>query len=102
MPAVKYSETECTNSLEILNQPLGSAQHWEIVEGKLCKTFTFKSFVRAFGWMSQIAIVAEKMNHHPEWHNVYNRVTIELVTHDVDGISDYDFTLASKMERFYS
>lgn len=102
MPAIKFDSAQCEQALNQLNQSLDSEQKWQIVDGKLSKTFNFKSFVRAFGWMSQIAIVAEKMNHHPEWSNVYNRVSIELVTHDVDGISDYDFALAGKMERFYS
>lgn len=100
MPATRFDDTQSQHALNSLNQSLSDEQQWQIVDGKLTKTFKFKSFVRAFGWMSQVAIVAEKMNHHPEWFNVYNRVTIALVTHDVGGISDYDFTLASKMERF--
>lgn len=100
MPATRFDDTQSQQALVALNQTLSDEQQWQIVDGKLTKTFKFKSFVRAFGWMSQVAIVAEKMNHHPEWFNVYNRVTIALVTHDVGGISDYDFTLASKMERF--
>ena len=100
MSATKYDREQCSQALAALNGDLETAQQWQISNGKLCKTFKFKSFVRAFGWMSQVAIVAEKMNHHPEWSNVYNRVNVELVTHDVDGISDYDFALATKMERF--
>jgi 4a-hydroxytetrahydrobiopterin dehydratase len=71
---------------------------WELVEGKLEKTFRFASFVRAFGFMSSVALVAEAMNHHPDWTNVYNRVIIGLNTHDVGGISALDFTLAKKIE----
>jgi 4a-hydroxytetrahydrobiopterin dehydratase len=71
---------------------------WVIVNGKLHKEFTFKSFIRAFGWMTQIAIWAEKLKHHPEWFNVYNKVIVDLVTHDADGISELDFELAAKME----
>lgn len=67
---------------------------WKIVGGKLNKSFEFKDFVRAFGFMTRVAMEAEKMNHHPEWFNVYNRVKIDLVTHDVGGISNYDFRLA--------
>jgi 4a-hydroxytetrahydrobiopterin dehydratase len=70
---------------------------WEIVQGKLQKTFTFSSFVTAFGFMSSVALLAEAMNHHPEWSNVYNRVTIALTTHDVGGISPLDFILAQKI-----
>lgn len=71
---------------------------WELAEGKLHKTFRFASFVQAFGFMSSVALVAEAMNHHPDWTNVYNRVTIALNTHDVGGISALDFTLAKRIE----
>lgn len=71
---------------------------WELVEGKLHKTFRFASFVQAFGFMSSVALVAEAMNHHPDWTNVYNRVTIALNTHDIGGISALDFTLAKRIE----
>ncbi|MDT0594085.1 4a-hydroxytetrahydrobiopterin dehydratase [Glaciecola petra] len=85
--------------LEELNK-LVQDNPWTLQDGKLCKTFVFKSFIRAFGWMSQIAIWAEKLKHHPEWFNVYNKVEVKLVTHDVDGISDLDFELAKKMELY--
>ncbi len=62
------------------------------------KSFKFKSFVEAFGWMTQMAIVAEKMNHHPEWFNVYNRVEVTLTTHDADGLSALDVKLAEQMD----
>ena len=100
MPAIKYDQAQIDAALTELNANLDADKQWAIVDGKLNKTFKFKSFVRAFGWMSQVAIVAEKMVHHPEWFNVYNRVEINLTTHDVQGISDYDFTLAKKMENF--
>ena len=64
----------------------------------ISKTFKFKTFIDAFSWMSRIALKAEKMNHHPEWFNVYNRVEVELTTHDSGGITDLDFFLAAKME----
>jgi 4a-hydroxytetrahydrobiopterin dehydratase len=70
---------------------------WELVDGKLHRTFRFASFVPAFGFMASIALVAEAMNHHPDWANVYNRVTIDLNTHDVGGISTLDFTLARRI-----
>jgi len=78
-------------------QRLADLEGWVIEDGALDRTFTFPSFVAAFGFMASAAIVAEKMNHHPEWSNVYNRVTVRLTTHDVGGISDLDFELAAKM-----
>jgi 4a-hydroxytetrahydrobiopterin dehydratase len=96
----KYSEEKIQIELKNINQQLESQQQWQIVEGKLTKTFKFKSFIRAFGWMSQIAIWAEKLNHHPEWFNVYNKVEVKLTTHDAGGISELDFKLAEKMELF--
>jgi 4a-hydroxytetrahydrobiopterin dehydratase len=97
----KYSEQQVHNALMIINQSLDNAQHWSVVEDKLTKTFKFKSFIRAFGWMSQISIWAEKLNHHPEWFNVYNKVDVQLTTHDAGGISELDFKLAEKMELFF-
>ena len=69
---------------------------WVIQDAKLHKEFQFSSFIEAFGFMTQLALVAESMNHHPEWFNVYNRVVIDLTTHDAGGISNLDFELASK------
>jgi 4a-hydroxytetrahydrobiopterin dehydratase len=71
---------------------------WRVANGKLNKTFEFASFVQAFGFMTQVAMEAEKLNHHPEWFNVYSKVTIDLVTHDVGGISNYDFRLAGVID----
>ncbi|MDH5171990.1 MAG: 4a-hydroxytetrahydrobiopterin dehydratase, partial [Gammaproteobacteria bacterium] len=59
----------------------------------------FKDFVEAFGFMSRVALLAEAMNHHPEWSNVYNRVDIHLTSHDAGGISERDFTLANRIDR---
>jgi len=70
---------------------------WELADGKLHKAFRFASFVPAFGFMTSVALVAEAMDHHPDWSNVYNRVTINLHTHDVGGISALDFTLARRI-----
>ena len=62
------------------------------------KTYKFANFVEAFGWMTRAALWAEKWGHHPEWFNVYNRVTVTLTTHDVDGLSTLDAKLARKMD----
>lgn len=70
---------------------------WELREGKLHREFRFGDFVRAFGFMSAAAMVAEKMDHHPEWFNVYNKVTVDLTTHDAGGITELDFELAGAM-----
>jgi 4a-hydroxytetrahydrobiopterin dehydratase len=96
----KYSQEQIHIQLKYINQALDVQQQWQVIEGKLTKTFKFKSFIRAFGWMSQIAIWAEKLNHHPEWCNIYNKVEVQLFTHDVAGISELDFKLAEKMEMF--
>ncbi len=94
----KLTDSQIQAALSELNHTLPESAHWQLTDGKLSKTYTFKSFIRAFGWMTQIAIWAEKMNHHPEWFNVYNKVEVNLVTHDVDGISELDIKLANKMQ----
>ena len=73
---------------------------WAIVEGRdaITKTFKFKSFTRAFGWMTSVAILAEKAYHHPEWSNTYNKVVVTLTTHDAGGLTEKDMALAKKME----
>lgn len=73
---------------------------WSEVEGRdaVTKTFKFGNFVEAWGFMSSVAILAEKMNHHPEWTNVYNRVEVTLTTHDAGGLSTLDIELADKMD----
>jgi 4a-hydroxytetrahydrobiopterin dehydratase len=78
------------------------AEHgWALVDGRdaITKRFVFSDFNEAFGWMTRVAMVAEHMNHHPEWSNVYKRVEVTLCTHDVDGLSQLDIALASKMDR---
>lgn len=97
----KLTPEQLTQALIELNANLDEKQRWSIIDSKLQKTFKFKSFIRAFGWMSQIAIWAEKLNHHPEWFNVYNKVEVKLTTHDADGISELDFKLAAKMDLFF-
>lgn len=84
---------------EELLQPLIAAG-WKVDDARdaITKEFQFRNFVHAFGWMTQIAIVAEKMNHHPEWSNVYKTVTVTLTTHDAGGLTDKDVRLAQRME----
>lgn len=70
---------------------------WRVENDRLRKTFVFADFVAAFGFMTRAALVAESMNHHPDWSNVWNRVEVELHTHDAGGITELDVTLARKM-----
>ncbi|WP_258100275.1 4a-hydroxytetrahydrobiopterin dehydratase [Marinoscillum pacificum] len=72
---------------------------WKEEDNRLKKTFEFKDFVEAFGFMSQVAIIAEKMNHHPNWSNVYNTVSFELNTHDAgDVVTEKDHKLAAAID----
>jgi 4a-hydroxytetrahydrobiopterin dehydratase len=82
---------------EIKNR-LSDMQGWSVQNGKLHKEYKFADFIHAFGFMSIAAIAIEKMNHHPEWSNVYNRVTVDLTTHDAGGISQKDFDLARLLD----
>lgn len=74
---------------------------WTMVEGRdaIRKTFTFNDFVDAFGWMARVALVAERLDHHPEWFNVYRRVDVTLSTHDAGGVTRRDVALAQAMDR---
>lgn len=71
---------------------------WQVVDGKLHREYQFADFVQAFGFMTRAALVAEKLDHHPEWFNVYRTVRVHLTTHDAGGISERDFELARRME----
>ena len=95
----KLSDTARETTLEPLLK-----DGWEMVEGRdaIKKTFEFKNFVEAFGFMTRVAIWAEKWNHHPEWFNVYKTVEVTLSTHDVGGLSSLDAKLARKMDVLYS
>jgi 4a-hydroxytetrahydrobiopterin dehydratase len=95
----KLTESEVNIELEKLNENLDESTFWRLVDNKLSKTFIFNDFVTAFGWMTQLALYAEKVNHHPEWFNVYNKVNVELTTHDANGISILDFNMAKTMEK---
>ena len=94
MPAKKLSEGE-------VQERLKKIAGWSLSNGKLHREFQCRDFVAAFGNMTRVALVAESMNHHPEWCNVWNKVVIDLNTHSVKGISDYDFTLAEKINEIF-
>jgi 4a-hydroxytetrahydrobiopterin dehydratase len=94
MPAKKLTDAE-------ISALLPKAKGWSVANGKLHKEFGCKDFVTAFGNMTRVALVAEAMNHHPEWFNVWNKVVIDLNTHSVKGISDYDFVLAEKINEIF-
>ncbi|WP_137702676.1 4a-hydroxytetrahydrobiopterin dehydratase [Marimonas lutisalis] len=93
------SELLSDTARENLLEPLFKTG-WTMVEGRdaIEKEFTFKDFTEAFAWMTRAALWAEKWNHHPEWSNVYNHVTVTLTTHDVGGLSTLDAKLARKMD----
>ena len=84
---MRLSETEITEELKKI-------EGWAIKDNKLHKEFQFDSFNQAFGFMTRAAMEIEKMNHHPEWFNVYNRITVDLTTHDAGGITNNDVNLA--------
>ncbi len=77
---------------------LAKLPKWSLANAKLHREYKFADFVQAFGFMSRVALVAESMNHHPEWFNVWSTVKIDLSTHDAGGISEKDFALAEKIE----
>lgn len=74
---------------------------WRAVEGRdaITRTFTFADFNQAFGFMTRVALVAERMDHHPEWTNVYKTVTVTLASHDAGGVTERDIRLAEAMDR---
>ncbi len=82
-----------------IEQFLQQQPEWQLREGKLYRNYLFANFIEAFAFMTEVALYAEKANHHPEWFNVYKTVRIELTTHEVSGISERDFQLATQMER---
>ncbi|MBM3904119.1 MAG: 4a-hydroxytetrahydrobiopterin dehydratase [Thaumarchaeota archaeon] len=83
---------------EQIKNELQSLSGWTVKNGKLHKDFAFSDFAEAFSFMTKIALHAEKMNHHPEWFNVYNRISIDLMTHDAGGITQNDVELAKFIE----
>jgi 4a-hydroxytetrahydrobiopterin dehydratase len=89
---VRLDETEIRSRIE-------SLPGWWFDGDALHRELRFRDFVTAFGFMAAVALVAERMNHHPEWSNVYGTVTIRLTTHDAGGVSENDFALASEISR---
>lgn len=103
-PTVQTTPAINTMSLSLLSQEelkaaLSQINGWSVKDGKLHRQFQFASFVEAFGFMSSVALVAEAAGHHPEWFNVYNRVTIDLTTHDAGGITTKDIDLARRVNK---
>ncbi len=80
-----------------IEDALAGLDGWTLENGKLNRDFKFANFIEAFGFMTSVAIEAEKMNHHPEWCNVYSKVSVRLVTHSAGGITSLDVELARKM-----
>ncbi len=91
MTRTKLSEAEIAKALE-------SLPGWGLAGGKLHREFRFPDFVHAFGFMAASAVAIEAMNHHPEWFNVYNKVIVDLTTHDAGGVTSRDTELAAKLE----
>lgn len=91
----KLSEQEIHNSMPEIDTA------WSVKGKFLHQEFLFKDFVEAFSFMTAVALVAEKSAHHPNWKNAYNKVTIDLSTHDVDGISAKDFELAKAIDKLF-
>ena len=81
-----------------IEDALKELEGWTLENGKLSREFKFANFIEAFGFMTSAAIEAEKMDHHPEWSNVYSKVNVQLVTHDAGGITELDLELARKMD----
>ena len=90
----KLSESE-------IESAISSLKDWTVKESKLHRSLKFKNFIEAFTFMTEVAIHAEKMDHHPEWFNVYNTVTIDLMTHAVGNISEHDIKLASVINSIF-
>ena len=88
-------------SPEARKEALSVLTGWMLVEGReaMSKRFVFRDFNEAFGWMCRVALLAEKLDHHPEWSNVYKTVEVKLTTHSANGLTDLDFSLAKKMEK---
>ena len=87
---------------DALDQLLAELPGWSLAQGKLHREYEFADFVEAFGFMARGALVAERMNHHPDWSNVWNRVVVDLVTHSAGGVTDSDAELARAFDALAS
>ena len=96
MTSPRLSPDQVTRAIAALNDNLAS-DSWSLLDDKLHREFRFADFVTAFGFMAQVALVAERMNHHPEWFNVYGTVRVDLTTHDAGGLTELDIQLAQAM-----
>jgi 4a-hydroxytetrahydrobiopterin dehydratase len=92
MKPTKLSEKEIASELQKL-------PGWTVQTGNLHRTFEFADFNEAFGFMTRVALAAETMGHHPDWENVWNKVVVNLSTHSIGGLSNFDFELAAKMQK---
>lgn len=86
-------------SNEEIKEHLNTLKGWELKNDALHKEFTFKDFISAFGFMAKVALRAEKMDHHPDWKNIYNKVSITLNTHDAGGVTELDLKLADLIDK---
>ncbi len=89
-------------STEAVDAAVSRLNGWRVVDGALQREFTLTDFVEAFGFMTRVALLAERANHHPEWSNVYKRVTIRLSTHESGGITERDTALAAEIDALVS
>ncbi len=90
-------QTPKLTDLEI-KKAIATLPGWSLRDGKLHRAYVFPDFVHAFGFMATAAIAIEAMNHHPDWSNVWNKVTVDLITHDSGGVTAKDIALAEKLE----
>ena len=88
-------------SQDEVESELRNLEGWILSNGKIKREFKFSTFVQAFGFMTKVAMESEKLNHHPEWFNVYNQLSIDLITHDLGGVSTYDVKLAGIINKLY-
>jgi 4a-hydroxytetrahydrobiopterin dehydratase len=95
MNATKLSKQDAAKELKKI-------AGWSIERGNLHRVFEFKDFSQAFGFMTQVALAAESMNHHPDWSNAWNKVVIDLSTHSAGGLTTNDFELAGKIQKIFN